>query len=44
MSLTDHTITISLGDEKLVIARTPEQPSDENADMPEDADEHLPGM
>lgn len=45
MSLADHTITISLGDDKLVIARTPEGVSDDEHDeAPEDADDQLPGV
>jgi len=44
MSLADHTITISLGDEKLVIPRTPGESSDETGNLPDDADDELPGV
>lgn len=44
LSLDDRAITISVGDEQLVIARTPDAPSDEVDEFPEDADEQLPGV
>lgn len=44
MSLADHTITISLGAEKLVIPRTPDAPSDEVDELPEDVEDQLPGV
>jgi hypothetical protein len=44
LSLADHTITLSLGREKLVIPRTPDAPSDEVDELPEDVEDQLPGV
>ncbi|MEM1166558.1 MAG: restriction endonuclease [Planctomycetota bacterium] len=44
MSLADHTITVSLGNEKLVIPRTPDTSIYEADELPDDADDQLPGV
>ena len=44
LSLADHTITFQIGDESLVIARTPDEPSDETDESPDDASDQLPGV
>lgn len=44
LSLADHTISISLGNEKLVISRTPDEASDVTDELPDDADDQLPGV
>lgn len=45
IGLTDNTISITMGDESLVIHRTPDEPVDEQHDeAPQDADNQLPGV
>ncbi len=43
-SMADHTINIQIGDERLIIERTPGETEDGSDELPDDVEDQLPGL